>query len=213
MIVSLLLALLIVVQAADDAPASSPLEPIIISEPGFEVVVRREFYGVTGRSYRDANNAVMTRQVMVGGAASAQASISFTYNVFMQNGACVLRDTFVAGDIVLTFPVWVEYESRSRSDRNRWSEFFETMQVHENYHAEITIQSVERMLAALNDIEPAEDCAQMRDRVEVTSDAVHDWLQRNQREYDRVTRHGIEQDNVDGWQPHDGAVGRRPVAD
>ena len=62
----------------------------------------------------------------------------------------------------------------------------------------------------LEALPPAENCDRMAEIADETVEAAHDWTRRNQREYDRLSDHGRDQDAVTDWVPHDDAVGRLP---
>ena len=181
------------------------LPPVIIDEPNLEIVIRREFYGVTGRRYRDAHNAAFTFQLSSGGVAMVRPDIQFQYSYEESDEGCRLTDYYVFSHVNITYPVWVEYEDRGRRDRERWDELFERLQIHENRHSDIAIQSAARWRNYLAMMDPEPTCEQLEAVIRAEFDREADWHERNQSEYDRITQHGQQQSEADDWVPHDDA--------
>ena len=182
------------------------LDTQIIDRDRLEIVLRRELYGVSGRNFRDASNAVFTRNLQTGSAASAQHSASMTWNFYSDGTECRLSSFYVYSEITLVYPHWVEVHDRSGRDRRRWDELFADFQVHEHGHADISIQMASALRNGMAALAPQPDCETLTGEIEALQADLADWEERNQLEYDRLTRHGLDQEDLGDWVAHDGAT-------
>ena len=191
------------------AQGASPTDPIYIEEDRISIVIRREFYGVSGLSFRDVSFAVYSRQLDWGSSASSTI-VSLSHDAVHNETAvgCTLSDFSVSLDLTLTFPVWVEYLRRSSRNQRRWDEFFETMQVHEHVHADIAMESARRARERFHNVSSFPDCDQLDAELEQILVEARDWQRRNQFEYDRVTDGGRSQEAADRWTVSEDADGQ-----
>lgn len=192
------------------AAQSSPTDPIFLEDRGLEMVVRRRFYGIEGRNFSQAQTNVFARQLGFQWAASTSYNISAEWYLEETEAGCELTSAFLSSHLTIELPHWVDVQDASRRSQRQWQELSTRIQTHEHGHVNLAFYGMARARDLLEALPPAENCDRMAEIAGETVESVQDWTRRNQREYDRLSDHGQDQEAVADWVPHDDAVGRLP---
>lgn len=192
------------------AAQPSGLEPVFIEDRGVEMMVRRRFYGVEGRRFAAARNSVFARQIGYQWAAGTSYHVSAEWHLEPTEDECRISSVFLSSEVTIELPHWVDFERASGRSKRQWRELSEGIQVHEHGHVNIAFYGITRARDILEALPPRPDCDALATDARAALEDASEWIARNQREYDRLSSHGEEQDAVADWFPHDDAVGRLP---
>ncbi|MAC89434.1 MAG: hypothetical protein CMF73_08925 [Maricaulis sp.] len=154
------------------------------------------YYDVDGRRVSDAVEA-MRFAGPLGYEAETRTSGSYYMQYELTPRGCSLTLLEIPLEVEILYPNWTGYDRARRSDRERWDARMHVLTVHENVHALIAFLG---MIETYNEViqdGPQPDCEALQERVRSMVDAANDRLRGWQRDYDRVTDHGIDQVDFD----------------
>ncbi|WP_339746283.1 DUF922 domain-containing protein [uncultured Maricaulis sp.] len=163
------------------------------------VRVDLQFYDVEGRNDRLLNESVQFSGPL-GVDADTQTYMSSFWQYQNLDGRCSATVIDIPLDITIRYPHWVGYERASRSRRANWDRRLAVLEAHENGHATLAYAAALDLYNALLAFGRDADCTTFNDEMQAIGDTAMSELQRRQREYDRITRHGLRQDDYD-WTP------------
>ncbi len=170
--------------------------PELPDVPQVPVSMSVTYYEIEGRRYRDAVSAMRTAGP-IGYEAETRTWFRFYYEVSQASNGCSITFLELPLDVEILYPRWNGYDRSRRSERERWDGHMHVLTVHENVHALIAFLGA---IETYNDIVrmgPQADCEVLRSTVSATVDTANARIQTWQRDYDRVTDHGVEQVDFD----------------
>jgi predicted secreted Zn-dependent protease len=183
---------------ADQAAAPPPPTPSDLPiPPGFTEETIFVYYTITGSTAAELR-AQMERLGPGGAGAShydAASEWHFNWAHRSRPGpyGCAIDSVGVRATITMTMPKWDPPPDASPALRERWHVFLAALLVHEEGHRQIAISHGQQMVQALQALPPAPTCAALKAAVDATAKQILDRASRADAEYDRRTRHGLEQ--------------------
>lgn len=160
------------------------------------VIMSVRFYDVEGRRYRHAVEAL--RYAGPQGYDAVTNTMLRTYYEFSPSEqGCALRVLELPLEVEILYPRWLGYDNAPRADRESWDRRMHVLTVHENLHALIAFLGA---ISAYNDLASVgarDNCERLEAILRETVDTTNDRISRWQRDYDRVTRHDMEQPGFD----------------
>ncbi len=106
---------------------------------------------------------------------------------------CRITSVEVSVDIEYQLPELSAINALPENLRKRWDTYFKALFRHEQQHKDFGVQEaveLEKELLALN---KQQDCNQLEDQINDTARKVLDKYDRIEKEFDRVTNHGINE--------------------
>jgi len=175
-----------------ELPQLPDLEEIPVSQ---ELV----FYDVEGRTQRALNQNLRLNGPL-GYDAETRYEISTYYEFTQSDSECRLTYLEVPLHITITYPNWVDVDRASRRRRVAWERRVEVLQVHENGHALLAWVGATELRNSVIQQGEAENCETLSSQINSAQEEAHEHMRAKQREYDRITSHGVEQSAYD-WTP------------
>ncbi|MCK5666610.1 MAG: DUF922 domain-containing Zn-dependent protease [Thiotrichaceae bacterium] len=106
---------------------------------------------------------------------------------------CQLDKVEVSVDIEYLLPELKDLDTKAQKFRNDWNTYFLALFKHEQQHKDYAIQAateLEKELLAINSLQA---CFTLKDKMADTAQKVLDKYERKEKEFDRVTDHGLKQ--------------------
>ncbi len=177
------------ISLAQDAPELPRVEQVPLT-------IAIEHYDVEGRRYRDAVSRI--RQVgPMGYDAVTHSAISYYFETSRGPDGCSLRYLELPLDVRILYPRWTGYERARRAERDAWDRHIHVLTVHENIHALIAFLGTIEAYNSLIQTAAEPDCDALQALLRARTDEANDRVRQWQRDFDRVTDHGMEQDGFD----------------
>jgi predicted secreted Zn-dependent protease len=188
--------------AFPDASGSSVTQPARLSlpAPSLRVSVDSTYYDISG----DNANAVRAQLVRLGpdrGAGRYSALTRWELNWSYQPlipvpGGCQTGPIVVNLRVTMTYPRWSASGNVEAGLRERWRTYQTALEMHEQGHRDIAIQAANELTARLSELPLQQSCEQLDQVARGVIREVTSQQEAAQREYDRVTNHGVAQGAV-----------------
>lgn len=178
-------------------PAATPTPAGLPIPPGFTEETIFVYYTITGSTAAELR-AQMERLGPGGAGAShydatTQWQFNWAYRGVPGPYGCAIEAVGVRATITVTMPKWEPPPDAAPALRERWRVFLAALLVHEEGHRQVAISHGQRMVQELQALPPAPTCAALKTVVDATAKQILDQAARADAEYDRRTRHGLEQ--------------------
>lgn len=161
------------------------------------VSVQTEYYGVPGKTkselLRNMEAYAPERMGDYFVPAFTLPQVSYSYRWRQKDGRCSMSDVKIHLNLVYRYPRLAETPS-SDYVQQWWDDLVNRYIIHEEIHGDIAIQGaheMERELLSMEDME----CGVIQQEVENRAEFLMREINRDQQDYDRVTRHGMQQEN------------------
>lgn len=148
---------------------------------------RIETYDVRGRTIAD-----VAARIGSGHVARTRWRVTWKYT-FEESAACRLKKFTVDVSATIRMPRWADRDAASPAARASWDAFHEATRKHEEGHRDYGVRAGRELASEIRALGPRNDCRRLKAGVEETASRVIASYQDADREYDRVTRHGIAQ--------------------
>lgn len=127
--------------------------------------------------------------------AFALPQISYNYSWVVNGGYCDVSEVEVHLNITYTYPQLEE--SPSSYVQEWWDELVERYVIHEEIHGDIAIQAAEKLEGKLLSVQEV-NCDDIQEVVEQKVNYYVRQMNKKQDEYDRITNHGMDQQDFRG---------------
>ncbi len=114
-----------------------------------------------------------------------------------QNGICTINKVTVRIHITYLYPKLAQ--QTSKAIRQWWDTYMERLTEHELVHGEIALESAHVLDRALNTLKTP-NCDNVEKRVKNKFDSIMQKYKKKQKDYDKLTEHGIHQERFKGIQ-------------
>jgi predicted secreted Zn-dependent protease len=192
----------ILVGAASALAQEPPELPEIEQVP---VSVELTFYDVEGRSQRALDSNLRLRGPL-GYDADTHYELSWFFEFWDDDDGCAVTFIEVPLHIRIRYPNWLNRGRASRRMRQAWDRRMHALEVHENGHSLIAYSGALEAYNAAVQFPGAATCEALQDGLSAVFDDAVDVISHQQREYDRITDHGLRQADYD-WTP---ILGQQP---
>ena len=106
---------------------------------------------------------------------------------------CQLDKVEVSVDIEYLLPELKGLDTKPEKFRNDWNSYFLALFKHEQQHKDYAIQAATELEQELLAINSQQACLTLKNKMADTAQKVLDKYERKEREFDRVTDHGLKQ--------------------
>lgn len=161
------------------------------------ITVQKEYYAVPGTTkhelLRNMEAYAPERKGDYYVPAFTLPQIQYRYELKGQNGRCYVSRVEIHLNLVYRYPKLAQTPTSDYVKR-WWDELVQRYVIHEEIHGEIAINGaheMERELLSLDDL----NCDVAHQEVENRAAFLAREMQRDQEDYDRQTRHGMQQEN------------------
>lgn len=164
--------------------------------------VSKEYYMVEGTDIRSIYNYLKNHSPMNKGTKTYQAhtrtKIRYNYKWRNRNGECTIEYVRVNLHLIYKYPKLVH--SVDYKTRRWWKTFIEKLTVHEEVHGQISTKAAHELDDLLERLGP-QGCDNFRERVRQKANVVIEKMNQRQRDYDKLTEHGLKQERNIGQFP------------
>ncbi|WP_412070155.1 DUF922 domain-containing protein [Rubrivirga sp. IMCC43871] len=173
---------------APGGPSPSPVAPPRTIRPR----VSTRTYAVTGTTEREVLRSLLDAGPRDGDDiffGLTQTELDVRYEPTAISGGCVIRDTEVDLDIVITLPEWLPATDLALDLQSDWRRFRRALEAHEDRHRAIAVEGAERAFDAVAELyRPSceEADSEARRRLEVLGVEI----KAEHRRFDQETGHG-----------------------
>jgi predicted secreted Zn-dependent protease len=150
-------------------------------------------YGATTRDVRESINQFKPWKDRRSMDAQTDWTVRAKYSVGEAGGVGRLQSFQTEAIITVTMPTWSPPPVATEGLTNRWQRYFTALLRHENGHAANALKAateVRRRVTAIRDPLPSQELSR---KISDTVTAVLKEYREKDEEYDRQTRHGVEQ--------------------
>ena len=180
--------------------ASTPRNPVLDSYPagiiGHTTVM---YYDVHGRTF-DEVRADMRRlgpkvadSSFVG---ETRSPMRWSWRTESMNGSCSIRDVTVSVNAQITLPRWTPPADTEPGLAAEWTRFIAALETHEAGHKDISAKAGSEIVSRLRTLSGG--CSQLATRANDLAHAIVDKASDDQKTYDAITRHGLNQGTAFG---------------
>lgn len=159
---------------------------------GVDVNDHVEYYDIRGRTLGELridarrNGPVASDTTFF---AVTHTQIHWTYNYYRQPSLCRLTNVHVVVDAIVTLPRWVDSSSVDPAAVRWWMGASDRVRSHEAQHLQIAVDGAAEIHSLLQR-QTSSDCGLLRENANEGAGEVLRRVAEQQRELDRVTRHG-----------------------
>jgi len=177
---------------------------LLTAAPCLADVVKTEtvkYYMVTGKGKKEIvrsmkrNSPIKQKGRTFQGNTSSQIKYKFTW--IRKNGVCTINKVTVRIHITYLYPKLAQ--QTSKAIRQWWDTYMERLTEHELVHGEIALESAHVLDRALNTLKTP-NCDNVEKRVKNKFDSIMQKYKKKQKDYDKLTEHGIHQERFKGIQ-------------
>lgn len=159
-------------------------------------VTKTNRYIVHGQSMREIRSAITAarpRMKLGEHDALTDWKIEWRMGNAVQGGVCRLSSFSTTTTITITLPLWIASTNASPELIRAWSDYIAALELHEEGHVRLVRSAALEMRQRVQSVAVANDCAALKQKVEVTAESVLTDLRRKHKEYDERTHHGQTQ--------------------
>ncbi|WP_319467354.1 DUF922 domain-containing Zn-dependent protease [uncultured Pseudodesulfovibrio sp.] len=177
---------------------------LLTAAPCLADVVKTEtvkYYMVSGKGKKEIvrsmrrNSPIKEKGRTFQGNTSSQIKYKFTW--IRKNGVCTINKVTVRIHITYLYPKLAQ--QTSKAIRQWWDTYMDRLTEHELVHGEIALESAHVLDHALNTLKTP-NCDNVEKRVKNKFDSIMQKYKKKQRDYDKLTNHGINQERFKGIQ-------------
>lgn len=99
-------------------------------------------------------------------------------------------------EITFHYPKWKRTDEAPRSLMEKWDRYLKNLTIHENGHRDRVVKAAEDLSRDVAQLPPATTCADLDRNVRALFRKRMEIMNKDQREYDEITKHGITQGAV-----------------
>lgn len=110
--------------------------------------------------------------------------------------ACTVNSFKPIIEITFRYPKWKRTDDARRPLIEKWDRYLKNLIIHENGHRDLVVQAAADLSRAVAQLSPAPTCADLDRNVGALFRMHMKKMNREQREYDETTKHGIAQGAV-----------------
>jgi predicted secreted Zn-dependent protease len=165
-----------------------------LAEP--TVQFRSEYYTVSGDSleaiHRDMIWQSPFRRGDLSYVAETGSRFNWKYTTRESRDACAITQLEVDVIITVTLP---QHDNPARLEPavlDRWQQYLEALQQHEQSHVDHALEAVHELEKRLGEIAPQARCREIDDAVDRVGREVLDAMTARDEAFDRATRHGMD---------------------
>jgi predicted secreted Zn-dependent protease len=122
--------------------------------------------------------------------------VKWDYGYDRGAGACSVEAFRVTVDINYRFPIWPQTPGASRELVEKWGLYMGNLVTHEKGHRDLVVRAAEGLSRAVADLPPAPTCDELDRNVRALGRVAMKKMEKDQKEYDATTRHGVTQGAV-----------------
>jgi len=177
----------------------------MVSTPALADVVKTvstEYYIVQGTDIRTIYNNLKKNSPLNEGSKTFQAhtrtNIRYNFKWQKRNGSCTLKEATIYLHLTYLYPKLahsVDYKTRKW-----WKEFYGKLELHELIHGDISTRAAHELDDALKGF-GSSDCINFKANVKKRARRILDKMNKAQKDYDKLTEHGLKQERYKGPQP------------
>lgn len=181
------------------------LATLLLASPVFADVVKTvdtEYYTVEGRTPKQIYNNLKKNSPLNKGTETYQAhtrtNIRYKFKWGKKGKSCDMKSVTVYVHLTYLYPRLahsVDYKTRKW-----WKEFLGKLEVHELIHGEISIKAAHTLDDELKMIRNIR-CPDFKNLVKRRADIILDKMKQDQKDYDKLTEHGLKQERNLGKYP------------
>jgi predicted secreted Zn-dependent protease len=184
---------------ASGAPSGTPGEPSTATAPHIDE--RVEYYDVSGTTASELKSSTdlmgpLKRAEDGTGRAAGNTVWNVRWRWQLQSSSaqksCALTSFDTSVEIVMTLPHWAGRVAGTAL-ADRWDRYLEALTTHERGHADNGIHAARAIQSEIAAFPPAPTCPQLGEAIKARATAILDAHRDQDREYDRLTQHGVTQ--------------------
>lgn len=155
------------------------------------------YYDVTGSTIREIRRSIMRdRPAVVDREALTGWNVRSRYSVARFQGAYRCGGFTTTTTIRMVLPRWTPPEGVADSVREEWERYITALTKHEQGHAQFALSTAGELNRRVAEVGTEPNPVSLKSRVDgIIAQTIQEFHQR-EREYDRLTRHGLEQGAV-----------------
>lgn len=119
--------------------------------------------------------------------------VQWSYRWLESGSRCRLTETTVNLDVEYLLPELQQPETISESLATNWDNYYSALYSHEQQHKDFGVQAATELDKELLSIEKKQNCNRLEKQIADTAQKVLDKYDQIEKEFDRVTNHGINQ--------------------
>jgi predicted secreted Zn-dependent protease len=150
-------------------------------------------YGVTAREVRESINRLKPWKGHRSMDAQTDWTVRTKYSVGESGGVSRVQSFETETAITITMPVWSPPPAAAEGLTNRWQKYFTALLRHENGHAATALKAAAEVRRRAGAIREGPTDQELTRKISDTVDAVLKEFREKEDEYDKQTRHGLEQ--------------------
>jgi predicted secreted Zn-dependent protease len=167
------------------------------STPAPEILQTAAYYHVNGRTVAQIRSQMHDAGPLdLDGRhndASTSWYVTWAYPFNREARGCTTGSVSVTVRIMLQLPRWDRPAGVAQDVAQRWGEFAQALQLHEDGHKQIVIDAARRLAVLLPAIAPQSSCEDLRIRADNEGQRILAEMRSRSAEYDRITDHGLTQ--------------------
>ena len=162
-----------------------------------EVSINTQYYPVTG-----FNSTQIRQSIQQSGPigkdgrryhANTNWKLSWSYRWIESTSVCRITQVDVSIDINYLLPKHQHTDNLPQELKTDWENFFQALFRHEQQHKTYGVEAARELELKLLQIDQQLSCSRLDDLVSTTAQEVLDKYDRLERDYDRITGHGLNQ--------------------
>lgn len=176
---------------------------LLLASPAFAkvtVTVKKEYYSIPGRGKAQISQEMQRRAPYRMGnkyvPAYMKPNLRFKYSLKKKNGRCSTDNVQVYLIVMYKYPRLAQHQSSSKV-RFWWKDIMKHYTIHEEIHGSIAIRwahAIDRELRGLTDM----NCDTAKQTIADRANYMVRLMNEEQEEYDRITKHGMQQHKYHG---------------
>lgn len=95
-------------------------------------------------------------------------------------------------EIKFVMPDWVDKSRASASLQKKWEKYYTALQEHESGHRNIGVEAANAVIVAIKDVPPAFSSETLEKNANTAANRVLERYRTQEKEYDRLTDHGVK---------------------
>jgi predicted secreted Zn-dependent protease len=162
------------------------------------VKVRYQYYSVSGATAQQVRSQLSQRGPVdrISGSrfdAITDWKVRWTYHYRQSGQQCVVDAVHGNVNILFTLPKWNQPARAGQSLISEWNDYYAALKTHENGHKANGVAAIKDILQTLATLPTYAFCGELEVAANAAAQRVMQAYNQQDREYDRLTRHGFTQ--------------------
>ena len=167
---------------------------------GPSVSIKHSSYPVSGRTSGELRAQMKKNgpgaESRIWGDARTKWEVKWRYGLAQVPGGCRIHTVTTSAHITFLLPRWTNAADGSPELRERWQNFVQALQKHENGHRDHGIHAAQEIESVLAGLRPMQSCGEVERAANTTANGIMEKYRKQDLYYDILTIHGTTQGAV-----------------